>query len=700
VSSKRRPARTPQKSATPAEAPPPAPPPRAVRAAIVAGLLLTFFGLVLGNIFSTSETIDEPTHLAAGYTYWTTHDYRLNPEHPPLLKLVAALPLLGRLWPADFRTPEVEDVHKGGTAIRLLMQEWALSLVDQVPHYAFGHHLLYPYSQEALSRLSAGDPHDIPGTADVQRSDLLNDAESIFHRARTAAALFGLLLGGIVFAWAYELFGWRGGVFALVLFAFEPNFIAHSGLVTTDVAVSAFFLATIYFLWRACRELTIGNAAGFALAFALAITSKFSALLLLPIVAVLLLRQVLRSEEWRCPLRPVLATRPRKLVAATLLAILAGAVSFGVIWTLYGFRYDSVADPAREAAGESVALGQTTRVDLLMRAGALPVDGHPPLLDRVQQTAAFESLRGQYRELPPLGALRAAEKSVPIDFIGRAILFAARHHVLPEAYLYGFAYLRSSSFYRPAYLNGAYSSQGFPDYFLWTTLLKTPIPTLIAIVIGIVAVLRRRGDRAFLLVPPLIYIGVAVGSAIDIGHRHLLPALAFLIVGCGAIAPKRRLIPICAIVAVAALLVFAPPWNPAPLFGHHLSYFNELAGGPRNGYEHLADSNLDWGQDLPALRRWLEANHVTEPITLVYFGDADPRTRGIRHRNMGMFAYEPQDPLPIGTQIKSRYVAISANSYVGVLEPLTTKNAWRERLKGAKLAGRAGYSILIYRLGG
>ncbi|HWS71785.1 MAG TPA: hypothetical protein VN605_06700, partial [Thermoanaerobaculia bacterium] len=297
-------------------------------------------------------------------------------------------------------------------------------------------------------------------------------------------------------------------------------------------------------------------------------------------------------------------------------------------------------------------------------------------------------------DLPPLGALRAAEKTAPIDFIGKAILFAARHHLLPEAYLYGFAYLRTSSFYRSAYLNGEYSSQGFPDYFLWTTLFKTPIPTLLAIALALFAVVRRRGDRAFLLVPPLIYIGVAVGSAIDIGHRHLLPALAFLIVACGAIAPKRRLLATCAIVAIAALFVFAPPWNPAPLFGHHLAYFNELAGGPRHGYEHLVDSNLDWGQDLPALERWLDANHVTEPITLVYFGDADPRFRGIRHRNMGIFAYEPQDTLPIDT----KYVAISVNEYVGVLEK-ATRNGWRERLRGAALVGRAGYSILIYRLG-
>lgn len=690
MSSKRRPPRSSPKPA-PAPEPPAAPPSFAVRAAIVAALLLSFFALVLGNIFSTSETIDESTHLAAGYTYLTTHDYRLNPEHPPLLKMIAALPIAGRVWPADFRTPEVEDVHKGDVALRLLAQEWGLALLDQVPHYAFAHHLFYPFSHDALARLGASDPKEIRGTAEVRRGDYLNDPESLFRRARTAAALFGLLLGAIVFAWAQELFGWRGSVFALVLFAFEPNLIAHAGLVTTDVAVSAFFTATIYFLWRASRSLTLANALGFALAFALAMTSKFSAMLLLPIVAVLLARQVLIATTWEG--RWTLDTRARKLAGAVVLTVAAGVVTWATIWGLYGFRYDSVADPAREAIGESAALAQSSRVDVVLRATGLPVDGHPPLADRVQQTAAFDALRDQYRDLPPLGALRAAERSATPDFIGKTILFAARHHLLPEAYLYGFAYLRSSSFYRQSYLNGQYSSQGFPDYFLWTTLFKTPIPTLIAMALALIAVLRRRGDRAFLLVPPLIYVGVAVGSAIDIGHRHLLPALAFLLVACGAVAPKRRLLAACAVIAIAALFAFAPPWRPAPLFGHHLAYFNELAGGPRNGYEHLADSNLDWGQDLPALERWLETNHVTEPVTLVYFGDADPRFRGIRHKNMGIFAYEPQDELPVGTQ----YVAISANEYVGVLEK-ATRSAWRERLRGAALAGRAGYSILIYRL--
>jgi len=670
--------------------------PAAWRAVIVAGLFLIFFALILGNILGTCETFDEANHLAAGYTYLTTHDYRLNPEHPPLLKMVAALPLLGRVWPHDFRTPEVADVHAGDASLRLMQQNWALALADQVPHYAFAHHLFYPFSQAALSRLGAGDPREVRGTAAVQPSDFLNDAESLFRRARIAASLFGLLLAAIVFGWAFELFGWRGGVFALVLCVFEPNFIAHSGLVTTDVAVSAFFLATIYFLWRACRELTITNAAGFAISLALAMTSKFSAMLLLPIVAVLLLRQVLIGAAWHgaWDSRWALDTRLRRLGAASALLLAAGAATAMAIWAIYGFRYTTVENPVREAVGESVAVSQTTQADILMRASASPLDGHPALESRVRQTAAMAALEGQYRDVPPLGAMRAAEKSAEADLVGRAILFANRHHLLPEAYLYGFAYLRTSSFYRPAYLDGAYSNQGFPGYFLRTLLLKTTIPALAAMLLAVFAVLRRRGDRAFLLVPPLIYIGVAVGSSIDIGHRHLLPALAFLIVACGAIAPRRRLVPVCAVIGVAALVVFAPPWNPAPLFGHHLSYFNELAGGPRNGYEHLADSNLDWGQDLPALKRWLDANHVTEPVTLVYFGDADPRFRTIRHYNAGGYAYEPAGDAPPD----ATYVAISATAYVGVLDKVT-HGAWRERLREATLAGRAGYSILIYRLG-
>src|SRR5436305_423320 len=79
-------------------------PPRAAAAIIAVAALVAFIALALGDLLTSSPTSDETAHLAAGYSYLVTHDYRLNPEHPPLVKMFAALPLLGtRVWPVRFR---------------------------------------------------------------------------------------------------------------------------------------------------------------------------------------------------------------------------------------------------------------------------------------------------------------------------------------------------------------------------------------------------------------------------------------------------------------------------------------------------------------------------------------------------------------------------------------------------------------------
>src|SRR5437588_11221183 len=88
-----------------ARKPAPSPlPPRAAAAIVAVAALVAFIALALGDLFTASPTFDETAHLAAGYSYLVTHDYRINPEHPPLAKMFAALPLLGmRVWPARFR---------------------------------------------------------------------------------------------------------------------------------------------------------------------------------------------------------------------------------------------------------------------------------------------------------------------------------------------------------------------------------------------------------------------------------------------------------------------------------------------------------------------------------------------------------------------------------------------------------------------
>jgi hypothetical protein len=128
---------------------------------------------------------------------------------------------------------------------------------------------------------------------------------------------------------------------------------------------------------------------------------------------------------------------------------------------------------------------------------------------------------------------------------------------------------------------------------------------------------------------------------------------------------------------------------------HYLAYFNELAGGPRNGYKCLVDSNLDWGQDLKHLRRWLDQRQITDPVNLCYFGTADPRREQICHLNMpGGYFFEPVMPLTVART--PGYVIISATHLQGAYMPPELIAAWREFLKNATLVDTVGYSLFIY----
>jgi hypothetical protein len=150
--------------------------------------------------------------------------------------------------------------------------------------------------------------------------------------------------------------------------------------------------------------------------------------------------------------------------------------------------------------------------------------------------------------------------------------------------------------------------------------------------------------------------------------------------------------------ALSASVVFAPPWRPVRVYPHYLAYFNELGGGPRNGYRSMVDSSLDWGQDLKGLGAWLAERGITEPIDLCYFGMADPRYHGIPHVNLpGCYALEPAEPFERAGG--AGYLAISATHLQGAYMSPELRARWRELLGGARLVDTVGHSIFIYALG-
>jgi hypothetical protein len=674
----------------------------------LAFLCLTAFAtLVLSDLLTTSATYDEPVHLFAGYSDLRWGDRRLIPDHPPLLKKLAALPLLFMdVWPHSLEPQSPEDERIGGATYRELRDAFGLSLAGPVAPQVLYHHFLFGVRQEALDRWQVADSYDLPPEQPFSRRDFLNDAERLLTAARLPMMLLGIVLGLLIFLWSRELFGMAGAVLSLALYCFDPNFIAHSGLVTTDVGVSMFIFGSAWLVWRAARRFTLGNVLGASLSAGLAVTSKYSALFLLPMLLGAALWRIGSRSPWDpgTPEVPEAGSVGRRLRRVVLIVISMAITAWVVIWAVYGFRYSAAAGGGRAAEGEAAAIAHTGfRPSREAVLGVLPLES---LLRDDAATAEFIETRSSAPYPEDVARWAPGAK---VDLPGRALGALSRGHLLPEAFAYGVALTRFNSRARPGFLRGRHDLLGFPSFFFWVFLFKTPVGSLILLSMGILLFLRTQATRdfCFVLLPPLVFFLIAMMSGLNLGQRHILPIYPFLFVAAGASGPwwerlrggRRQAVAAVAflLAACGAFIVFTPPARPALMVGHHLSFMNELGGGPLRGFENLADSNFDWGQDLTALSRWLEERHIREPINLCYFGTADPRYYGIRHRNLlGGYVFENDrvfEALP-------GLLAMSASNLVGVIYTPQTRGRWLQFLNGthAELVGRAGYSILIYRL--
>lgn len=254
---------------------------------------------------------------------------------------------------------------------------------------------------------------------------------------------------------------------------------------------------------------------------------------------------------------------------------------------------------------------------------------------------------------------------------------------------------------RANFLLGETSTEGWWYYFPVAFGVKTPLiltALIIAAAVLLVVKKRTRGRAFYLLIPVLIFFAVSMLSGLNIGYRHLIPILPFcylLVSGITVVIPEmkernRRITEIALIGAVVILLATDLIIHPS-----YLSYFNVLAGGPDRGHRVLVDSNIDWGQDLLRLKRWLAENEIDD-LRLAWFGSADPEYYNID--------YEPLPGLPHHFDLwwnppfntdapEPGTYAISVSNLWEI--PLTDKSvfSWfRDREPDAKI----NYSIFIY----
>ncbi len=250
---------------------------------------------------------------------------------------------------------------------------------------------------------------------------------------------------------------------------------------------------------------------------------------------------------------------------------------------------------------------------------------------------------------------------------------------------------------RPTFLLGAFSMTGWWLYFPAALLVKTPLPELVMGALGTVLWLRRPSvNRFWVLMPAAAYFCAAEFSKTQIGCRYILPVYPFLLVAAayGAAWLWRRAGAFrWAAAGLCAWLVFGA----ARVYPFYLSYFNEIAGGSAGGYRWLADSNLDWGQALPALAGYLRSRG-NPPIVFSYFGSADPAHYGIRYVPFGIVSnVERLGDAPPPLRMKALLLAVSATNLDGVYYRDHAVFSWLKRKTPVFVAGHA---IFVYDLSG
>jgi len=468
-------------------------------------LLLVLEGQLLYSVRRESLTWDEGDHIFAGYMSLKHHDFGLNPEHPPLVKMVAALPLQNM----TLREPQLQNRY---------------------------------FKTEAY--LSGGD------------FIFQNDFETIIFRARMAASIFALMVALLAFLSAREMFGTGAGFITLLLMVFEPNFLAHGALVTTDTGAACCLLASIYAFYRYTKSPSRGRLAVLGLAAGIFFITKHSAVLLPAMLILLAITELLRRRQVGDE------SRLRQALRLAGAFVIAAVIAVGIMWTGYGFRYSA------RPTGQQI---------------------NPPL----------ESTLGNLS---------------PVE--GKAVTVMARWKLLPESWLYGLADVRSVANTWPSYIFGKVYAHGVWFYFPVAFVIKATLTTLIFLPLIVYAIttgkLRGWREILFLSLPPSLYFCISMTSKLNIGVRHILLVFIFLLVLAGGAAwtlickDRRWAWPIGALIlfhVISSLRAFPTSY---------IAYANELWGGPANIHKYLTDSTTDWGQQLKAVKRYVDERGIQQ----------------------------------------------------------------------------------------
>ncbi|MCX8189963.1 MAG: glycosyltransferase family 39 protein [Candidatus Diapherotrites archaeon] len=492
---------------------------------IAFAILAVFFLISTTSILNKYLTMDESVYIVAGYSYLKTSDFRINWEHPVFMKALYGLPLL-------FLNPKLPTEYN---------QNWERCANNDVPaSYGF-----------------ASDFY-------IQNKDMLR---SIIFWPRIVAIIVATMLGATVFLWARDAFGPRAGIFALILYCFEPNIIAHGSIATLDIPMTFFLFSSFYTMWKFIKSGKKRFIMLSGLCIALAIMTKYTALMFVPLLFFFSL-----------------------------------------------FYFGEVRGKAKQKRPEIKK--RQTIFFVLLTYGTILLCLILPTLVITNIIYSFDTYKEKYFYVLPARVFEGYKFMSDWVQGGReGWFFGQFRQYIPEYYLGSFLIKTTLPFLLFSTFSVILFSFSILKYLLKKTAIsKEEVRLKKAEIINLAAV-------AF---PGLIFfMALSIFGRFYIGFRYALPAFPFLIVFVsGNISPhiknplkeKRKIISIAIMTVLCWHIVSA-----VFIYPHYLAYFNELIGGPANGPKYLTDSSIDWGQDFFYFMDFAKKRNWDNPH-LIYFG--------------------------------------------------------------------------------
>ncbi len=529
------------------------------------------------SLVQENPTVDEVVHLPAGISYCEQGTFRLYPHNPPLVKLITG-------FAVRLQDPQTDQLYSD--------PDWGWATSNKT---AFAHGFM-----------------------------LLN-ADRLLELCRTGRLLmpfFATLGGLVVFDWSRRLWGNTGGLLSLGLWSLSPNILAHSRLITTDVAATSVGLLATYFFWHYLKSTvrTWKLAVLVGILLGIGQLTKFSLLVLYafwPLLWIVATITDPRRSGW-------FPTIGRGILHGFLIVF----VSILMINIGYGFE------------GFGKALGSypfTSKILTIERESPIEAPGYRPF----QSPGIREGLlqfrvnrfRGTFLESLPTPLPQYYLSGFDDQKTEAEGIPAKARRFLRDADQLGSSGDETIGY--PVYLDGELQSKSWWYYYLLALCYKVPEGTglLWFLTIGVALFVKRaRGtavDELALWAVPLVVVAVmSFGTNIALGLRYVLPIFPYLFISLGRLAPWIAGISSPVVRRISASIVggsfVASVVATVMIHPHYLAYFNWSSGGGSNGSSHLIDSNLDWGQDLVGLKRWLDEHAPEERVGIAYFGQIPP----------------------------------------------------------------------------